>query len=268
MQVLATWPESADHRAELAGVLTAVGTPVELLVRPPDMDDATARLGGAQVRFHELRGEPLPARARGPVFLGNGRAAWFRGADLAEDLAELAEVDLVRSDLALDGHAIHVDGATALATRAHLLGPRNPGLDARDVTAALVTTLGVEHVIWIDRGLTDEVPARFVAPGVVVCMEPAQGDPHRDLLREVIATLHTARDARGRRLEVFTVPSPHATLAASYTSFCAGGVIVVPQFGVPADERVIERLAPLVDRPVVGRPGRALLGFHASTLLA
>lgn len=277
--VWAAWPDDDAVRDELAAALALAGAPVELLVRPPDMADATRRLDGVAARFHDLD-TAAPIRAGGPIFVarpGEVAAATFTGAALAGEVAERAEVEEHRHVLALDGRAIDVDGAgTAIATRQYLLGARNPGRDAKDVGVALHVALDAEHTIWIDRGLGDgrvTDVARFIAPGVIVCMEPAPGDPDRDALRDVIADLRTARDANNRRVELFTVPAPFGRARGlTYCGFhLAPEHVLVPQLGAPADEQVLERLGPLFPgREVRGLPARALLaadaGFHACLL--
>lgn len=276
--VWAVWPRDLAARSELAEALRAIAEPVELLVRPPDMRDATDRLEGTPARFHELDTDDAPVRAAAPIFVarpGEVAAARFAGTPMAAAICELAEARELRHDLVVDGRAIDVDGAgTALATRQWLLGARNPGLDAREVAGLLHRAIDAESVGWLDRGLGDGLVtevARFVAPGVVVCMETVAGDPDRDVLREVVASLHTARDATGRRLEVFTIPAPFGARGASYLTFyVAASAVIVPQFGAPADDRALARLAELFPgRALRPLPARALLGlggFHGCVL--
>ncbi|MCA9676710.1 MAG: agmatine deiminase family protein, partial [Myxococcales bacterium] len=190
-------------------------------------------------------------------------------------------------DFVLEGGAIEVDGeGTVLTTRQCLLGgQRNPGADQAAMDARLRGALGVEAVLWLDRGLANDhtdghidTLARFVAPGVVACMEPAAGDPNRDALDGIIADLRAARDARGRRLEVVTVPSPGAVLdddgalmPASYMNFyIANTTVVVPTYGAATDDAAVARIAPLFPgRRVVGVAARAVLvgggAFHCCT---
>ena len=106
----------------------------------------------------------------------------------------------------LEGGAIEVDGeGTLLTTKQCLLGgARNPGLDQAALEARLRWALGVDRIVWLDRGLhndhTDghiDTIARFIAPGVVACMEPGAGDPNRDAMRR-----DHQRPARAAKLEV------------------------------------------------------------------
>jgi agmatine deiminase len=190
-------------------------------------------------------------------------------------------------DFVLEGGAIEVDGqGTLLTTRQCLLGGgRNPGLERADLDARLRWALGVDHVVWLDRGLVNDhtdghidTLARFVAPGVVACMEPAPGDPNRDALNGILADLKTATAAHGAKLEVVTIPSPGAVedrsgslLPASYMNFyIANTTVVVPTYGVAADDRAVAAIAAMFPgRRAVALDGKPVVvgggAFHCST---
>src|SRR5262249_53880705 len=147
---------------------------------------------------------------------------------------------------------------------------RNPTLDERSAEAAFRKAMGVQKLIWLEEGLRNDHTGghvdnlvRFVAPGVVVCMEPRNTkDPNRELLGDIVRTLSASSDARGRRLQVECIPSPglvmddltREALPASYCNFyVANGVVVVPLFGTPRDDEVLVRLGTIFSgRRVVG----------------
>ncbi|HKC25646.1 MAG TPA: agmatine deiminase family protein, partial [Thermoanaerobaculia bacterium] len=119
---------------------------------------------------------------------------------------------------------------------------------------------------------------RFVAPGVVVCMEPGVHDPNGGALEAVLADLRAFRDAKGRSLEVFTVPSPgrvvdrdERLMPASYVNFyIANRAVVVPAYGVRQDEDALRRISALFPgREAVAVPAKELLegggAFHCIT---
>ena len=184
-------------------------------------------------------------------------------------------------DFVLEGGAIEVDGAgTLLTTRQCLLGGgRNPGLDERALEARLRWALGATRIAWLDRGLQNDhtdghidTLARFVAPGVVACMEPAAGDPNGDALAGILA------DLRAARFEVVTVPSPGAVvdaagnlMPASYMNFyIANTVVVVPTYGSPSDDRAVHAIETMFPtRRVVALPGKPVVvgggAFHCCT---
>jgi agmatine deiminase len=133
--------------------------------------------------------------------------------------------------------------------------------------------------VWLDRGLINDhtdghidTIARFVAPGVVTCMEPAAGDPNREALDAIIAELRT------QRFELALVPSPGeivdasgALMPASYTNFyIANTTVVVPTYGVDADDAAVAAIAKMFpSRRVVGVTGKPVVvgggAFHCAT---
>jgi agmatine deiminase len=298
--VWTAWPYLVDEWAEgieaprqqLAAMCAAIGEPVEMLIRPEDEAGARALLGATPVRFHHVPYGDVWLRDTGPVFLarpGEIAAARFQwdgwggkylmpgDREVSAAVARLAGVRAFAHDFVLEGGAIEVDGeGTVLTTRQCLLGgQRNPGADEATMNRRLAAALGVDRVVWLDRGLANDhtdghidTLARFVAPGVVVCMEPAAGDPNRDALLGIVSDLRAARDAGGQPLEVMTVPSPGAVLdgagalmPASYMNFYIGNqTVVVPIYGAAADDAALARLAPLF-------PGRRVVGVRAEAVL-
>lgn len=302
-----------DARGEIAAVCQAIARDgnerVELLV-DDDAAEASARdalghLGhvGAGIGFRRVRYSDIWLRDTGPVFTrgpaGVGAARFaFNGwggkylyahdPDVAAEIAKLAGVARRDFDVIVEGGAIDVDGAgTCLTTRQCLLNPnRNPALDQAALEAILRDALGVEAILWLERGLdhdhTDghiDNAARFVAPGVVVHMRPSDSDdPQRDALAQIERELRGMRDASGRKLERVALPSPGRVLGsdgeprpASYVNFVlTNGAVIVPAFGVPADEPARELLARCFPgRTTIALPGRALLdeggAFHCAS---
>jgi agmatine deiminase len=316
--VWTAWPHDPDQWLEgleepqraLMAMVAAIadggrGERVELLVRDR-VDEAAARLllgpAGEHVRFRHGRYGDVWLRDTGPIFIarpGELSAARFGfdgwgGKYVMEGDTEVAArvcgwtgVRGAAFDFVLEGGSIEVDGeGTLLTTKQCLLHPaRNPKLDAEALEERLRWALGVEQVLWLDQGLQNDhtdghidTLARFVAPGVVACMEPAADDPNREALEAIVRDLSQARSARGELLEVVTVPSPGAVedaagnlMPASYMNFyIANTVVVVPTYGVDADEpavRAIEAMFP--DRRVLGLPGKAVVvgggAFHCCT---
>jgi agmatine deiminase len=191
------------------------------------------------------------------------------------------------STLVLEGGSVELDGeGTCLTTRQCLLNPnRNPGLDQKAIEAALRDTLGVETILWLDRGLENDhtdghidTLARFVAPGVVLCMEPAEDDPNRDALLGILGELDSMQDRRGRRLRVVAIPSPGRVLddtgrvmPASYANFyIANRAVAVPTYDVENDTAAVRAVGALFpERRTVGIPAKAILAgggaFHCIT---
>ncbi|HZH02927.1 MAG TPA: agmatine deiminase family protein, partial [Myxococcaceae bacterium] len=198
---------------------------------------------------------------------------------VAEQVAAAAGAPKLDHDFILEGGAIDGDGfGTVLTTRQCLLNPnRNPGMDQSGIEAGLRTSLGADKVLWLGDGLLNDHTdghvdnvARFVAPGVVVCMKPSgTDDPNREVLEGLARDLSAMTDSRGRRLEVVRIPSPGRVvdengriLPASYANFyIANRSVVVPTYGTPYDAEAVEGLGRLF-------PGRRAVGVNAKAILA
>jgi agmatine deiminase len=265
--------------------------------------DARAALQGLGAELVRIRYGDIWLRDTAPLFLSgrDGELATVRfrfngwggkyvlayDEDVASTIADRAGVRAFTHGLVLEGGSVELDGeGTCLTTRQCLLNSnRNPGLDQTEIEAALSRTLGVGTVLWLDRGLLNDhtdghidTLVRFVAPGVVVCMTPADDDPNREVLLAIIDALGAMRDHRGRALRVVTVPSPGRVLdpsrrvmPASYVNFyIANRTVAVPTYGVANDEAAVAAVADLFPgRRTVGIPAKAILAgggaFHCIT---
>lgn len=234
---------------------------------------------------------PLPqddswTRDTGPTFLtaADGRQAgvvWrFNGwgeayqdysqdAQMARRLLEQLGLERFDAPIVLEGGGVHVDGeGTALVCEPSVLDPkRNPGVTREEVDAVLAGHLGIERVIWLPAGLegdetgghVDNV-ACFARPGVVlVHATDDTADPNHAGSQANLEALRAAQDARGRTLELVTLPQPRSQprgdgrrLTLSYVNFyIANGGIVMPAFGDSADRaahRIVSQAFP--DRSV------------------
>ncbi|RMH41704.1 MAG: agmatine deiminase family protein [Deltaproteobacteria bacterium] len=290
----ATWTAWPSHHDlwgdDLAGARAAVAALGRALVDAGERVDLLVLPGsGAPVPGATARPAPFGdiwLRDTGPIFVrraGVLEAARFRwngwggkylldhDAEVGDAIARWAGAAIRRHGWVLEGGAIDVDGTgRCLTTRQCLLNPnRNPGMDAPAVEGALRDALGVDRVLWLGDGLINDHTdghvdnlARFVAPGVAMCMEPGPGDPNREVLAAAM------RDLRRFGLEVIAVPSPGRVddrdgrpLPASYLNFYIGnGVVAVPTFGVAADDAALAAIeAAFPGRRVAGIPARALL---------
>jgi agmatine deiminase len=154
---------------------------------------------------------------------------------------------------------------------------RTASLDEAQVSRAVLDALGADKVLWLRDGLVNDhtdghvdTIARFVRPGVVVCMKAASdGDPNARVLEEIASDLSQMVDARGRQLEVIRIPSPGRILSAdglvipaSYVNFYIGNTTVaVPTYGSPSDDAAVRALAALF-------PGRRTVGIDALAILS
>ena len=290
-------PAQAEFTALCLAIAEDGGEALDLLVADAAAE-AQARLALApilaQVRCHRIPVGDIWLRDTAPIFLQEGRAlraacfgfnGWGGKYVLPEDdavagrVAERSGVPCWDADWILEGGSVEPDGeGTLLTTRQCLLNPnRNPGLSEAEVEARLRADLGARKVLWLDEGLINDhtdghidTLARFVAPGVVVCMaaqDPA--DPNAPILDRIAADLAACTDARGRRLQVLRIPSPGLLhdedgrlLPASHVNFYIGNrSVVVPTYGTPAGAAAVAALAPLF-------PGRRVLGRSALAILS
>ncbi len=274
------------------------------LVLPPD------------VRVVEISSNDAWMRDCGPTFVVNGEGdvrlvhwdfnawgglydglyfPWDKDQQVPLKVAEIEGVDRYKAPLVLEGGSIHVDGeGTVMTTEECLLSPgRNPDLSREEIEQHLRDYLNVDKVIWLGRGIdpdetnghVDDV-ACFVRPGVVLAAVTEDEDDWRyELLQDNMRRLREATDAKGRRLEIHTLPMPaimeitedeawgvdaaegsiprHAgdKIAASYLNFLiVNGGVVLPAFDDPNDAIAKAKLEELFPgRTVVTVPGREIV---------
>ena len=195
----------------------------------------------------------------------------------------------------MEGGSFHVDGeGTLLTTEECLLSPgRNPDMTREQIEEHLHDYLNVEKIVWLGKGIdpdetnghVDDV-ACFVRPGVVLAAVTDDKDDWRyELLQDNLRVLRETTDARGRKLEVHTVPMPAIMeitedeargvdnaegsiprhpgdkTAASYLNFLiVNGGIILPTFDDPNDEvarGIIAGVFP--EREVATVPGREIV---------
>ncbi|RUX02065.1 agmatine deiminase, partial [Mesorhizobium sp. M8A.F.Ca.ET.023.01.1.1] len=155
-----------------------------------------------------------------------------------------------------------------------------------EVESRLGDYLGVDDIIWLPRGFAfDETDGHvddlccFVRPGVAaLSWTDERDDPQYEIVREAEEVLRSARDARGRSLEVHRLHHPLPIemtaeesegldrvdstwarptgnrIAASYINYYPGNsVVVVPEFGCDLDRKAKQQLATLFpDHKIVG----------------
>jgi len=282
---------------KLKYIFIARHEPVVMVARPEDDADARARLqdaGAGAVTVVAWDISDSWVRDTGPTFLlGPGGAlggvdwgfnAWGMtytdfapDARLARRILDHAGARRFPGPMILEGGAFSVDGdGTVLVTEECLLHDnRNPHLTRADVEDVLRGWLGVETVVWLPCGLADDETdghvdevACFAAPGIVVLMDGAGEadpvDPNTARTAACRRALGAARDARGRRLTIISLPFPKVKvmgssgrLTLSYANFYIGDqVVVVPAYGDAADDRAAGIIASAFPgRSVVQVPG-------------
>ena len=269
------WGEQMDAaRTAYADVARAIADfePVTLVCNPSDVAEASLTLGnGTAIDVVSMEIDDSWLRDSGPTFLldRNGHLAgahwrfnawgqkyqpYSRDAVVAKRILKHVGARRFRAPFVLEGGAIHVDGeGTVLTTEQCLLNPnRNPDVTKAQVEQNLRDWLGVSTVIWLPEGLEDDVTdghideiACFVRPGVVLALSTDdKSDGNFDVLQTNLDILRSAKDAKGRPLQVIEVPQPARQehngkrLSLSYVNFyIANGGVVMPAFDVAEDER-------------------------------
>lgn len=307
------WPDHPDWgegvaraRGEIEALVEAAsraaGAPEICVLEPPDgrpVSDGVRAVASAKPAVYGdiwLR-DTGPVWALGPEgrvavrfrFNGWGGKYLYPGdPEVAEAIVRAAEAPVRDVDLVAEGGALEFDGeGTLITTKACLLDrQRNPNVAPRDVERTMADALGAEKTLWLEAGLardhTDghvDTLARFVRPGLVVCMAPVgPQDPNAQTLDEVARALDGARDAHGRPIDVARVPSPGYVadekgrpMPASYMNFVhAGDRVIAPVYGSPSDARALAGLREVFpEKEVIGVDACALVreggAFHCAT---
>jgi agmatine deiminase len=206
-----------------------------------------------------------------------GRVAALLGVPQWQPTVELADGSARR--LVLEGGSIDVNGEGVLLTTEECLlcevQQRNPGLSREQLERAFHEYLGIDHMIWLNRGIAgddthghiDDI-ARFVAPTTIVAaVEPDASDPNHAPLAENLARLKAARTPGGKQFTIIELPLPRPVifngqrLPASYANFyIANGLVLVPTFHDPNDRVALNILAEVF-------PGREVIGIHSVDLV-
>jgi agmatine deiminase len=319
------WPERTDNwragakpaQAAFAAVACAIAAaePVTVGVSAVQYQNARARLP-PQVRLVEVTSNDAWMRDSGPTFLVDAKGRrrgvdwtfnawgglngglyfpWDRDDEVAQKVLEVERCERYRAPFVLEGGAIHVDGqGTCLTTEECLLNPnRNPHLSRAEIEENLRRYLGVTQIIWLGKGVhldetdghIDEL-ACFTSPGsVVLTWTEDRSDPQYAISQDALQRLKSARDARGRRLEVHKIHQPGPLfmtaeeaagidaregtrprragdrLPASYVNFyVANGCVVMPLYDKRRDAAALRTLGKLFpSRRVVGVETREIL---------
>ncbi|KTC80883.1 peptidylarginine deiminase [Legionella cherrii] len=276
---LETWSKIGLQKARsaYARVAQAIAQyePVTMLVNPGD-EESAKNMCGDGITLFTLPINDSWTRDTGPTFLLNQHQQlagvdWIHNAwggnyqdctldnQIAGAILKQTHALAFSAPLVMEGGSFHVDGeGTVLTSRECLLNQnRNPKLSQQQIENYLYDFLGAQKIIWLNKGLLgdetdghiDEI-ACFIAPGKVLCLiTHDKEDPNYATLHENLEILKSATDAKGRKLEVYTVEQPPATyldgerLTLSYINFyLANKGIVMPAFGYAQHDQAAYQL--------------------------
>ncbi|CAN5625777.1 agmatine deiminase family protein [soil metagenome] len=173
----------------------------------------------------------------------------------------------------LEGGSIDVNGAGLMLTTEECLlskiQERNPGCDRADYETIFKTYLGIDKVLWLNRGIAGDDThghiddlARFVNKNTIVTVvDDDERDENYLPLRENLERLQTTK------LNIVPLPMPTPMIfrgqriPASYANFyIANGVVIVPTFNDKNDRIAMGILAEQF-------PGRDIIGIHCVDLV-
>jgi agmatine deiminase len=276
-----------DAKREYSAVIKAIDRfdPVTVLSDPASAQEARRRLG-PEARIVEVMLDDSWSRDNGPIFVRthdnklalvnfrfNGwghKQPWKMDDRLPILLAERLGIRRYDAPMVLEGGAISVDGdGTLLTTEQCLLNVnRNPSMSREEIEHVLVSYLGVRKVIWLARGVEDDMTdghvdgvAGFARPHVVLAAHTGDdSDPNYRNLEENLVRLESSTDDKGRSLEVVRMVQPRPILVGgvsvtpSYVNlYFANGALVFPTYGIREDNLARDTLTSLFpEREIVG----------------
>ena len=278
---------------------------VHILVQSADAEKRArgvlkrAQVNQQNVFFHQWPTNRVWTRDSGPIFVRRDGSlavtdwkfnAWAKYPDWELDNALPGRVaDLLQlpsftpviasaggkqHELVLEGGSIDTNGAGVLLTTEECLlstvQQRNPGVSREQLEQAFHDYLGIDQVLWMNRGIAgddthghvDDI-TRFVDPNTIVTVvEANRVDDNHEPLAENLDRLRTARNREGQPFRIVELPLPSPVvfegqrLPASYANFyIANGVVLVPTFNDANDRHALNTLAELL-------PRHRIVGIH------
>ena len=179
----------------------------------------------------------------------------------------------------LEGGSIDVNGAGLMLTTEECLlsmaQQRNPGVSREQLEQVFSDYLGVDRVIWMNRGIAgddthghvDDITRFAGVDTIITAVEPNTNDANHEPLAENLARLKAARTPEGKQFTIVELPMPRPVvfrgqrLPASYANFyIANGVVLMPTFHDVNDRVALNILAEAF-------PGRDVIGVHGVDLI-
>ena len=294
--------------AEIVRQLAAVEE-VHILVNSADAEHRATRILSrsgvnlARLHFHTWETDRVWLRDSGPIFVKNADGvaltdwkfnAWAKYDNCQRDdqipgfvsklygmtsFQPTVQTPTGLHRLVLEGGSIDVNGAGAMLTTEECLlsevQQRNPGITREQLERAFSDYLGIDQVIWLNRGCAgddthghvDDI-ARFVSENTILtCVEHNIHDENHLPLAENLERLHAARNAHGKPFHIVELPMPAPVvfegqrLPASYANFyIANGLVLVPTFNDANDRRALNIIADHF-------PTREVIGIHCGDFI-
>ncbi|SEC64783.1 agmatine deiminase family protein [Terriglobus roseus] len=258
----------------------------------------------ARLHFHLWRTDRIWLRDSGPIFVKNGDELavtnwkfnawakypnWRNDDQIPEHVAKLQGLhrfdpmitlaDGTEHRVVLEGGSIDVNGAGAMLTTEECLlsevQQRNPGVSREQLEDVFQRYLGVNQVLWLNRGCAgddthghvDDI-ARFTAiDTIVAAAEHNTADENHLPLAENLERLRDFKQPNGQPYRIVELPMPSPVvfdgerLPASYANFyIANELVLVPTFNDANDRIALNILAEQF-------PTRKVIGIHCGDFI-
>jgi agmatine deiminase len=253
----------------------------------------------ANVYFHQWPTDRVWTRDSGPIFVKNENSlaitnwkfnAWAKYDNwqldnevpdhVAKELRLQQWTPMIGDHrVVLEGGSIDVNGrGTLITTEECLLSDvqqRNPGISREQLEKVFHDYLGIDQVLWMNRGIAgddthghvDDI-TRFVSENTIVTVtEPNTSDDNHLPLAENLDRLKSARNLKGEPFSIVELPMPSPVvfegqrLPASYGNFyIANNLVLVPTFNDANDRKALGILADLF-------PDRQIIGIHCGDFI-
>ena len=171
------------------------------------------------------------------------------------------------SNLILEGGGVTFDGKGTMVTTEQMLlnNNRNSNYTKKDIENEVKKLLGIEKVIWLKKGLFEDIGtdghvdcvAEYLAPGrILIQTIYDKNNPNYEILKENYNIINNETDAYGNKLDLIEMPYlpyfskkyKNKIYVSPYTNYyVANGVVMVPEVDVNIDQKaykIIEQIYP------------------------
>lgn len=299
---LIAWPQREEAwrdttieaaRDTHAAVIAAVSEfePVLVIADPSQEADARKRCPQSNVEVLPLPIDDSWLRDSGPIIVtgedgdragvdfafnawGEAFSPYRNDAAISSRILDHLDVERFIEPMVLEGGSIAVDGEGLLVTTEQcLLNPnRNPDLDRHTIDAELCRALGVERVVWLEKGLVEDADTDGHVDNICAFLEPGRvllqtvndrTDPNYEGSRENVRRLEAAgiEVVEWELLPRITREDGEPVVVPYMNFYVANGALIVPVSGIDPDmdREALLRLEGLY-------PGREAVGVDARVL--
>lgn len=220
---------------------------------------------GQKIDIWNIPTDDLWCRDSGPLFVTNengeiaiahirfngwgNKQVHTRDGKVSERVAKRLGIPLIESGIVGEAGGVETDGdGTLIAHESSWVNVNRNSQTRAIIEQRLLSALGASKMIWAPgikgADITDyhiDALARFVRPGLIVIQlaeQPTQSDPWSIAAFETREILRNATDAKGRSLNIVTLPEPYNTrvtaddFVASYVNYyVCNGAVILAQFG-------------------------------------